>query len=518
MRKLLYVIIAISMILSLFIAWQRILSEESQNNIQIGIRYEDILKMSLDEDKKIEDILIELKDRSITTILVKQKDFDFNKLKILSDMGFIISPELEDNTQIENLSKIENLGYIFFGNKQIEITPALVEFVAQYGLGFIEFFSQDQAGFDELAEATKDENGRYQVIRMYSDEKVPYISTPDTVDRYELALTERSIKMFIFVYKDPKSLYTDLSEFIYKARTNGYVISDGKLEYDYKQTPIIFLIFIGMGTAAVSSLLGINLGLKKIGLSLSGLIGISYITGLFLQKDLTLQSMALITSIVFPVYSILIFCRGKPYSISIRICIQKFFQILGITVLGALIIVGLLSHANYSLGLDGFRGVKLAHIAPVLIIALVVLYKDHDQIFYELKRLKKSTLVTSGILLFLLGIGMVGVYIIRTGNGEISDIEKTFRSTLDNLLGVRPRTKEFLIGYPALLAGLYFNLKIIKYPAMLMGTIGPISLINTFAHVHTPLLISVIRSVYSIGFGLIIGGILIYFLKFSFKI
>ncbi|ONI38577.1 hypothetical protein AN639_11245 [Candidatus Epulonipiscium fishelsonii] len=517
MKRLLYILITISITLSLFISWHRIIAEKNQNNIQIGIRYEDLVAMSLDEDKKIEELLNEFKDRSVTTILFKQKDFNYNDLQMASDMGFIVSPELEDNTQIEKLRQIENLGYIFFGNSQIDTTPALIEFVSQYGLGFIEFFSQDQAGFDELAEATKDENGRYQVIRMYSDEKVPSISTPDTVDRLELALTERNIKMFVFVYEDPKSLYSDLSEFIYRARTKGYVICDEKLEYTYQQTPKIFLVFIGLSTVAFSILLSISLGIKKIGITLSCLMAIAYIAGLFIEKDIVLQGMALITSIVFPVYAIVKFCSESNTSKDV---IKNFIQVLITTLIGASTIVGLLSHANYNLGLDGFRGVKLAHVAPLIITAVIVLYINHKQILNELKnlRIKKSILITCCILAGIFGAGVVIVYITRTGNGEISDIEKVFRSALDNLLGIRPRTKEFLIGYPALLVGLYFNLKIIKCPAIIIGTIGPISLINTFAHLHTPLMVSIIRSIYSVGFGVIIGGILIYFLKFSFKI
>ena len=45
------------------------------------------------------------------------------------------------------------------------------------------------------------------------------------------------------------------------------------------------------------------------------------------------------------------------------------------------------------------------------------------------------------------------VYVSRTGNtGTATAFERSFRQFLDNVLGVRPRTKEFLIAYPVLLA------------------------------------------------------------------
>ena len=53
-------------------------------------------------------------------------------------------------------------------------------------------------------------------------------------------------------------------------------------------------------------------------------------------------------------------------------------------------------------------------------------------------------------------------------------------------MGVRPRTKEFLIGYPMMLILLYFGYSFKMYPVLLMGLIGQISLINTYAHIHTP--------------------------------
>ena len=98
----------------------------------------------------------------------------------------------------------------------------------------------------------------------------------------------------------------------------------------------------------------------------------------------------------------------------------------------------------------------------------------------------------------------------RTGNDSVaavSGLELKFRQLLTNIMGVRPRTKEFLIGYPMMLILLYFGYSVKMYPVLLMGLIGQISLINTYAHIHTPLAVSLLRSVNGLWLGTLLGVI-----------
>ena len=78
----------------------------------------------------------------------------------------------------------------------------------------------------------------------------------------------------------------------------------------------------------------------------------------------------------------------------------------------------------------------------------------------------------------------------------------TSRQFLTDYMGVRPRNKEFLIGYPATILYLMYGA---KRPSLWVLTIplviGQISLVNTYAHIHTPLLVSLHRSIN----GLILG-------------
>ena len=102
----------------------------------------------------------------------------------------------------------------------------------------------------------------------------------------------------------------------------------------------------------------------------------------------------------------------------------------------------------------------------------------------------------------------VAIYVMRTGNEgmTVSGAELQFRSLLDQLLGVRPRTKEFLLGHPALLLLLLYGYKDNRFlPLLLLAAIGQASLVNTFAHIHTPLWVSMLRAFNGLWLGILLG-------------
>jgi hypothetical protein len=73
---------------------------------------------------------------------------------------------------------------------------------------------------------------------------------------------------------------------------------------------------------------------------------------------------------------------------------------------------------------------------------------------------------------------------------------------------VRPRSKEFLFGYPLLITGLCLYYSGRRRWYLLFGCAGAIAqadLLNTFCHIHTPLIISIIRAALGWILGLGIG-------------
>ena len=80
---------------------------------------------------------------------------------------------------------------------------------------------------------------------------------------------------------------------------------------------------------------------------------------------------------------------------------------------------------------------------------------------------------------------------------------------IEKILGARPRTKEFLIGYPALVCWYYLKRKdlwshwreILRLAVSLAFT----SAVNSFCHFHTPLSLTLLRGVNGWWTGLVFG-------------
>ena len=123
--------------------------------------------------------------------------------------------------------------------------------------------------------------------------------------------------------------------------------------------------------------------------------------------------------------------------------------------------------------------------------------------------------------LAIIGIMMVALLIMALRSDNVSSVpafEVAFRDFMERTLVVRPRTKEFLIGYPALV--LYWYLirqglaphyrEAVRIAAVLAFS----SAINTFCHFHTLVALSFIRVVNGWWLGLLVGVILVFGLHF----
>ena len=97
----------------------------------------------------------------------------------------------------------------------------------------------------------------------------------------------------------------------------------------------------------------------------------------------------------------------------------------------------------------------------------------------------------------------------------IYGLELMIRQFLEDVFFIRPRFKEMLIGYPALILGYWFvDIKIKRGYIWVFNGLGIIALtsvINSFCHFHTPVLISVYRSLNGVFLG-IICSIIFYYL------
>lgn len=236
---------------------------------------------------------------------------------------------------------------------------------------------------------------------------------------------------------------------------------------------------------------------------------------LFSGRIILLQIFGLIISVITPIFAVL--STQKANVANIRDITIQYLRAILISFIGIMIVVGLLNGNAFITGFEVFRGVKLVYILPLLIVSIILFYNSGKKLLKshgmnilqaEVKYWHVMIFVIIGVLLFY--------YISRTGNtGTVSDLELMIRNTLENILYVRPRIKEFLIGFPFFILALYVMNKYenIGKVLLILGTIGFLSMVNTFTHFHIPLYLSLLRTGYSIVFGYIIGLLFIYLYK-----
>ncbi|MGQ9581117.1 MAG: DUF5693 family protein, partial [Armatimonadota bacterium] len=199
----------------------------------------------------------------------------------------------------------------------------------------------------------------------------------------------------------------------------------------------------------------------------------------------------------------------------------RLMKAVAISIAGGVLIVGLLSSRTFMLRIDQFAGIKLAHILPILMLAAGfaggILWQcdmwqnQKDRLIASYKNLILSPVMMWQAMGIIIALVMIGLMVARTGNEAgigVSPIELKLRTILDNALLVRPRTKEFLVGHPLLFYGIACALRNQKRVAAVLvtlGSIGLVSVLNTFCHIHTPLVVSVIRTFNGFVLGLVLG-------------
>ncbi len=198
------------------------------------------------------------------------------------------------------------------------------------------------------------------------------------------------------------------------------------------------------------------------------------------------------------------------WKVPVRGTVQSFL----LTILGGLILTGYFSDPLYMYRMRTFSGVKLTLLLPLLLVLLIDLRKkEHPESLKEILArppLWSELVVVGGLLLAAL------IMIVRSGNfGFVNNSEILIRDYLEKLLVARPRTKEFLIGYPALVVWYYLKRKDLwahwREALRLAVTLAFSSAVNSFCHFHTPLTMTLLRDFNGWWIGLTLGCIVLYF-------
>lgn len=394
-------------------------------------------------------------------------------------------------------------------------TVALAEQAQKLGapVGLVEFFPQK--GLNELALTLGKD-----AVRLHSipAREMGSMTPQRAVDRFVLAATERNMRVLfvrLFLKSDSPDWITSNEEYLSTLRDalagEGFVFGPAK-PFSGLPSSRIYLMVMGLGVIAGGMLLMRAIGLAAAGLAL-GLLG-ALLWAALLAMGYTLPGaklMALAASVVYPTLGVMTFQKERGYTAmgaAVRLVLAS-----SVSLVGAVLVVGLLADLSFMLKINQFSGVKATHAAPLALLAFVyTLWPLRARWMEWIKKFLDTPITMRYILLGAVVAAAAGIFLTRTGNDGtalVSGLELKMRWFLDQTLAVRPRTKEFLIGHPFLMLSFYLGYRHRRLPLVLLGAIGQTSLVNTFTHIHTPLTVSLLRSVNGLWVGILLGLLLI---------
>ncbi len=469
----------------------------------------------------------------------------------LKKIGFKVIPRLKNSFRLTgdkisrklNLQKIMNDDdVIIFDEESILGYPFSIASTAKelkgrgIRFGFIEF--SEQLGDRSLARMMGE-----GIVRVHSitEEEMEITPLKTAIERWQRAVRERGVRilyirpyLYSFTQKsisDTNVTYIDKIKDRLKQVGFNFGYAKELKRIDLRLWQIVLLAF---GVCASLLLLfsfffrvPIELVVSFIVITLFSVLISRYLGNLIFARKV----LALSAAIIFPSLSVIYAFSDKSLSEArsrVLKSISKVIIIALVTISGGIIISGLLSTTRFMLGADLFSGVKLAFVLPIFIVAAYFFFGGEQEEQLTLKGITEKILNFLNIKISMLHVVLgvfslifVAIFILRSGNFGIPVpmIEREVRDILEKLLVVRPRTKEFLIGYPILvLSVVYYSwIKNWLWFVLALGSVAPISLINTFCHIHSPILISCIRSLNGLIFGIIIGLVLSVLFAFSIK-
>jgi hypothetical protein len=421
-----------------------------------------------------------------------------------------------------------------------ESIDTTVETLAKTGMRYVtpEFA---KIGGDEDMVAKAPDN----VIRLHSAQSTDLdkLTPIDAIDRYEKAARERENRILLLrpvsnASENPLSSFGQFVESVAKATAEDGLQLGTPHPYREPGLPRFFSLLIGLAAAPIvwfaAAAFVENRKVRTVGAVLLGLLALACVT-----KTGT-QLMALLAASSAPVvaFRLLDELATRFKGLEWLHILQAFVLVSAVSLVGGLIVAGMLNGLPYYVKAEEFKGIKIAVFLPVLGIGWYAFMRLTDW-----RGNLRSPITWGAVLLSMFLAAAMAFMLARTGNDSgvgASGPEMALRNLLDRIAYVRPRTKEFLVGHPILVVALglflrYRNTKDgsplsearveegtvgqgVSSPAdaaqtarggwiallLLLGAVGQTSVVNTLCHLHIPVTLSLAR----IGIGLALGCIL----------
>jgi hypothetical protein len=516
MKPLLIVLLLLSLGASIYVAAQRIGWEGSHRTVTIAVSYQDLVNWGTGED-----MFEDLARRGLVALALDPSEIDQLGVAKLRRLGLEPLFLLQDlyrydpnglKEYLARLAQLEPRLVLFQDEGQASYAPEQLAEIAQTLKG-----NEALVGLMEFAAAPEErllyQGGFTEFVRAHriKPEELEQMNVSDALARFRRAVRERNIRLLLV---HPLNAPLDYN-LVYLERLTALLREDGfqlgipEAEPDFKvAAPLLASIFLGPLGLALLALnrawqlkLSTNVFLLVLGIAV-------IVAGLSVGGRPFRLGAAWGAAVLTPVAAYLLFephFAGKGDSLGRGIRATLAFSAVGLV--GGLWVGTSLSSWEFFLKLEEFRGVKAALVLP-LILVLFLHFARHG--LSGLRRLLLRRPTVGELLLLLLGAGAVVIALLRSDNLSIvpvSGLEGRVRGLLEELLYARPRFKEFLIGHPLLLLWGAYGKRLGDYGIvfLVLGMVGQVSIINTFAHLHTPLLLSLLRTANGLLLGLLIG-------------
>ena len=540
-RGWLWATVSLAILTSFFVNFWRIKWEKSYTNVTLVADYGEIYNLAARQNYPLEALLTELKQRQIQALAFSPEEFSVESLKRLRDSGFELVLTLDDTRpDLNKLTELNPRMVILSGEDQLAslqvykstsskgtlATCQLVDLLTcELILGVTEF--SELRGIRDLYK-----RGFVNFVRVHTidTDELEQMNISEALARWERAVTERNIRVLYLNFFD-QPVESNLHHLDgLRGRLIGRGFRLGSLSaapaFYLEQAPELSALSIALMLTGVLSFFVLTLNkVWKVSLALNFLLWLLaevllLVWGYFSSDDLSAlkKLFAFGVAIVAPVSGYLFLA---PYLEREQGGLKRgLLGLLGFctfSIAGGLMMGAILSGREFFLKLDEFRGVKLALVLPLLLVFLLYCGR---QGFAEFRRFLSKDLKWGDFLLLGAMGAILLLVVLRSENFSIPvlGVEQYIRGFLEDLFYARPRFKEFLLGHPALfLWGALGFAKLREYSiiVLILGMLGQVSIINTFAHLHTPLMLSLLRTANGIVLGLAIGLFLFYLFKWG---
>ena len=338
------------------------------------------------------------------------------------------------------------------------------------------------------------------------------------------AVTDRNVRvLWLEPFTDAASGRTITDGEVYRAvleslrvrlQRHGLTLGDGFSVFPAYEPPLLALILCGWGVAAAGVLLlAEGFGLRKkyaVWLLAPLCAAVALLLGAARAASIRIGAFA--AAVLFPCLAVTLLVRRLrgaqrvPLGASLGRVAAAAVLCWLVSLAGGLFVAAFQSGTRWLLAIDNFRGVKLSQLLPLVFAAYLIL-----------RRLRTFREICSGkafpLFLALLAAAALLVFLLRTGDGvlPVGQAEQRARNALEHWLLVRPRTKEFLIGWPCFGVAWILCMRGAKrraWPFVLLGTVAFSSVVNSFCHSRAPVWLSAARGTLGFLIGLALALVL----------